>query len=619
MTIMSTAWQQLRLSNEGNLPPLLFKYSPTASGYELYMTDLSYIWSERLDRKAILKRADGEDTTIDPSEDSEQFEVLLQKIGEGLQNGPGSSSILTTKTHDKTQGFELTVTSKLPAPLRPLEWRLHLFREPQSSTTSHLLLPLIRAEGDRAARQQLLIEELGKKDWVLAKLFDKIEAMGIDLSTIFPGTSGLRSGRKGPTLAQAAKYIKGLAPFNEQSWLEEVEKSATDSGLADNIVTAISGQLSQDSDPLQPPPDEWWKNLTVSDSPAMISTPQKSNKQFQQTKPASDAMSTDTDAVSETGDEEFERQETPPRLKKPGAASKAISKDADEETQSEDEDVRPPNRGTGKEKQSMSEQRLSPAMRPKVTATGKSKGFGTNGGKKQAKPKEPSPAPAPSPPEAKAKATSPQTTKHQPFKPPLTENDDGTTDDEPPKTIKANNDTKKTAPRPSRGLGVIGGKKKKEPEPEPELEPELEPETRSRSRSQSHGGPDGGSQSPELNLRTQAQQTQSEPKKKKPLGKLGVIGGSKAKPKANTKPRESISPAPTRKKVEDEENVDKKPRESTPGTLAPADRKAKKDTSAPPEPEHEETEQERADRKREELKRQLEAKSKTPAKKKRRF
>jgi hypothetical protein len=303
---MSTAWQQLRLSNEGNLPPLLFKYSPTASGYELYMTDLSYIWSERLDRKAILKRADEEDTTIDPSEDSEQFEVLLQKIGEGLQNGPGSSSILTTKTHDKTQGFELTVTSKLPAPLRPLEWRLHLFREPQSSTTSHLLLPLIRAEGDRAARQQLLIEELGKKDWVLAKLFDKIEAMGIDLSTIFPGTSGLRSGRKGPTLAQAAKYIKGLAPFNEQSWLEEVDKSATDSGLARNIVTAISGQLSKDSDPLQPPPDEWWKDLTVSDSPAMISTPQKSNKQFQQTKPASDAMSTDTDAVSETGDEEFE-------------------------------------------------------------------------------------------------------------------------------------------------------------------------------------------------------------------------------------------------------------------------------------------------------------------------
>ncbi|KAL3450596.1 XRCC4-like factor-domain-containing protein [Aspergillus insuetus] len=617
MTIMSTAWQQLRLSNEGKLPPLLFKYSPTASGYELYMTDLSYIWSERLNRKAILKRADEEDTTIDPNEDSEQFEVLLQKIGEGLQNGPGSSSILTPKTHDKTQDFELTVASKLPAPLRPLEWRLHLFREPQSSTTSHLLLPLIRAEGDRAARQQSLIEELGKKDWVLAKLFDKIEAMGIDLSTIFPGTSGLRSGRKGPTLAQAAKYIKGLAPFNEQSWLEEVDKSTNDSGLAGNIVAAISGQFSKDSDPLQPPPDEWWKDLTVSKSPAMISTPQKSNKQFQLTKPVSDAMSTDTDAISETGDEEFERQETPPRLKKPGAASKAISKDADEETQSEDEDIRPASRGTGKGKQSMSEQRLSPAMRPKVTATGKSKGFGTIGGKKQAKPKEPSPAPAPSLPEAKANAISPQTTKRQPLKPPLSEDDDETTDDEPPKTIKPNNDTKKTVPKPSHGLGVIGGKKKKEPEPEPELEPEPEPET--RSRSQSYGGPDGDSQFPELDLQTQAQQTQSEPKKKKPLGKLGVIGGSKAKPKANTKPRESISPAPTRKKVEDEEKVDKEPRESTPGTLAPADRKAKKDTSAPPEPEHEETEQERADRKREELKRQLEAKSKAPAKKKRRF
>jgi hypothetical protein len=303
---MSTAWQQLRLSNQGNLPPLLFKYSTTASGYELFMTDLSYIWSERLDRKAILKRADEEDTTIDPSEDPEQFEVLLQKIGEGLQNGPGSSSILTPKTHDKTQGFALTVTSKLPAPLRPLEWRLHLFREPQSSTTSHLLLPLIRAEGDRAARQQSLIEELGKKDWVLSKLFDKIEAMGIDLSTIFPGTSGLRSGRKGPTLAQAAKYIKGLAPFNEKSWLEEVDKSANDSGLVGNIVAAVSGQFSKESASLKPPPDEWWNDLTVSDSPTIISTPQKSNKKRQQTKPSLDAMDIDTDAGSETGDEEFE-------------------------------------------------------------------------------------------------------------------------------------------------------------------------------------------------------------------------------------------------------------------------------------------------------------------------
>lgn len=39
----------------------------------------------------------------------------------------------------------------------------------------------------------------------------------------------------------------------------------------------------------------------------------------------------------------------------------------------------------------------------------------------------------------------------------------------------------------------------------------------------------------------------------------------------------------------------------------------------PAEPEREETEEQRADRKREELKRQLEAKSKAPVKKKRRF
>jgi hypothetical protein len=233
-----------------------------------------------------------------------------------------------------------------------------------------------------------------------------------------------------------------------------------------------------------------------------------------------------------------------------------------------------------------------------LAATGKSKGLGTIGGKKGAKPKpkEPSPAPA-----------------HQPLKPPLNEYDDGTTDDEPPKTTKANNDTRKTAPKPSRGLGVIGGKKKKEPEPEPEPEPET------RSQSPSQAKPDEDSQSPDPDLRTQAQQTVSEPKKNKPIGKLGVIGGSKAKPKTNTKPRESVSWTPIWEKVGDEEKEDRKGlRESTPSALAPADRMVKKDTPAPPEPEREETEQERADRKREELKRQLEAKSKAPAKKKRR-
>ncbi|KAL2810423.1 XRCC4-like factor-domain-containing protein [Aspergillus granulosus] len=602
---MPAEWQRLWLSNQGNLPPLLFKYSPTASGYEFYMTDLNYIWSECLDRKAIFKRADEEDTTIDPSEDSEQFKVLLQKIGEGLDNQPGCSSVLTPKAPGNGRAFDLIVTSKLPAPLRPLEWRLQLSKEPQSATTNHLLLPLIRAEDDRAACQQSLIEELGKKDWVLAKLFDNIEVMGIDLSTIFPGTSGLRSsGRKGPTLAQAAKYIKGLAPFNEQAWFEEVRKSSSDSGLAAKIITAISGdQVSGkvDSLQLQPPPDGWWENLSIAGSNAIASTPQKSNKKTQEPKPPVGVA----DTGSETGDEEFERQETPPWLKKPANT---------DDTQSENEDIHLPKREKGRDKQTTLEHRTSSAVPPNVTPASKPKGLGKIGGKRQVQPKVLSPSPAPSPPRAKEKTPSPQGAKQLPLKPPVNDDEDETTDDEP--QTSHNRPPVKTVPKPSRGLGVIGGKKKKEPEPEPE------PESESISGPQAEA--ESESQSPEPKA-----QTQSEPKKKKPLGKLGVIGGAKAKakPKPSVEPRESISPVPNLK-MDDEEKAGKdgqrelpsdREMEHTPSSSTPADRKVKKETPAPAEPEREETEQERADRKREELKRQLEAKSKAPVKKKRRF
>lgn len=307
---MSEKWQRLHLANEGNIPPLLFKYSTTASGYELHITDLNYIWSEHLDRKAVLKRADEDGTTIDPSEDLEQFKVLLQKIGEGLQSDPGSKTSLNPKTRGSAHSLELTVISKLPAPLRPLKWKLCLSKEPQSSMTSHLLLPLINTEADREACQQSLIDELNKKDWVLAKIFDKIEAMGIDLSTIFPGTSGLRgAGRKGPTLAQAAKYIRGLAPFNEQAWREKVSKSSPNVGLSANIVAEMSaGSLDSGKlDPLKPPPDEWWAGLTTSDDTITASTPEGDGKREPEATSLADGMDIDTDVGSETGeDDEFE-------------------------------------------------------------------------------------------------------------------------------------------------------------------------------------------------------------------------------------------------------------------------------------------------------------------------
>ncbi|KAL4906587.1 XRCC4-like factor-domain-containing protein [Aspergillus multicolor] len=622
---MAGKWQRLHVANGGDIPPLLYKYSPTASGYELYMTDLDYIWSECLDRKGVLKRADEDETPIDPSEDLEQLNVLLSKIREGLQNEPGSKVSISTKTRGGADSLELTVTSKLPSPLEPLKWKLHLAKEPQSSTTSHLLLPFINAEADQEARQQSLIEELHKKDWVLAKLFDKLEGLGVDLTTIFPGASGLR-GRKGPTLTQAAKYIRGLAPFDEKSWRDDASKSSSTSQLSANIVTELSiGTGSVDS--LKPPPDAWWKTITASDT----STP-LDDKTNPTTKPTTDSLETDTDAGFETGDDddEFERQETPPRLKKPSGPQKSPSarKRKDDGTQSEDEEVISPKRRKEAKHQA---ENSPPAIRPKAPRLGKLKGLGTIGGKKQTKPESPSPSATPTP----APSTSPSRTQGTPSPPPRRkheppqsrtddETDSGDTDaDSAPHhtSLKANTkNDREPAPKPARklGLGVIGGKKKKQPTPTPE--PETRPETNLEP-----GSEDDDSRS---KSQSRTPDSQTSPKRKKPLGRIGVIGGLKSKARASQDtssqgPRSSWTeahspPAKAKQDLDDtEDEVESK--EDTYSQPSPPKKGKASKRETPVGPSREETEEEKANRKREELKRQLEAKSKAPAKKKRRF
>lgn len=271
---MQGKWQRLRLHKHEGLPPLLFKFISTSKGYEMYITDLTQLWSEQLSYRQVLKRAEEDDTTIDPSEDAEQYNVLLQKVEEALHGRPESKMALTGGS--KADSLELRLSTNLPAPLEPLKWRLYLSKEPLTASTNHLLLPLLRAETGREASQQILLEQLKQKDWVLAKLFDKIEAMGIDLSTVFPGTSGLRGARKETSLGQAAKYIKGVAPFDENTWLGEVQKSSPEIGLASNLLTETWGaDASQDPGTFNPPPDKWWESLAARSTAAVTPEPEK--------------------------------------------------------------------------------------------------------------------------------------------------------------------------------------------------------------------------------------------------------------------------------------------------------------------------------------------------------
>lgn len=254
---MPSRWQRLHLSQQG-LPPLLFQYTWSRQGYEIHLTDLTYIWSERLPHKAITRRAEEGATTIDPGEDLEQLNVLLEKIGEALQKG-NESAILSSGT--QTDSLEITTTTKLPSPLRPLKWSLRLSKEPLSSLTTTLLIPLLREEAEWESRQHLLLNQIKQKDYVLSKLFDKMETLGVDIGSVFPSAAGSRASRKAITRSEAAKFVKGIAQFEEQTWLAETGVSQG-AGLATNLLQEIleSGD-SHNLDTFTLSQAEWWHQL----------------------------------------------------------------------------------------------------------------------------------------------------------------------------------------------------------------------------------------------------------------------------------------------------------------------------------------------------------------------
>ncbi|KAJ5698877.1 hypothetical protein N7462_000882 [Penicillium macrosclerotiorum] len=508
---MSSEWCRLHLSRS-DVPPLLVQYTWTRQAYELYLTDLTSIWSERLSHKDILKRADETATTIDPSEGAAQLDMFLTKIGDALCGKGGSVSL---NSGSATNSIELLTSTNLPSPLQPLQWTLQLKKQPPSSMTDHLLLPLLRDEAIWESRQQSLVDKLKQKDWVLGKLFDKFDALGADLGTVFPSAPGLRSGRKGNSRSEAAKHIKGVAEFDQQAWLTDIETSS--SNTASNFVREISRTDSKlHIDTLKPAPDQWWSGLPKDSKPisfnedAPLSTGNKApDEEHPKTKLSQGDIDLDGDTTAGSDDDEFERPESPPRLRKPHTKP-----------------TTPP---------------LKQESTPKQTPTQKSSSppAPTDAGEATATESESEPDPI---------IKRPLTAPSPPLPPPPQPNS-------PPK-------------KPKSGLGIIGGKKKqpaKAPTP---------PSASPSSPSQPVAPP------------------------KRPA-KLGMIGG-KAKPNPPPHTEEPSPPAPA------------------PGPGPEATRSVSPKTEAGTTP-VEETEAQRADRRREELKRQLEAKSKAPVKKKRRF
>ncbi|WEW58913.1 hypothetical protein PRK78_004381 [Emydomyces testavorans] len=649
---MQQNWKKLPLESHGLCPPLYLSYSAGPNGYEVFLTDLARVWSESLNRKQVLANASKYDTSIDPSEDDDQYNVLLQKIGDALSGKQGTS--LSLRGHQNGDSLRLSTKTKLPSPLEPLTWTMNLTQLPQTEFTKQVFLPVLRGAASCEARTKSLIEKLKEKDWALGKLFDKMASSGIDLSTVFPSLTGLRHGRRGSTFSQASKLVKGVAPFDENSWNLEVAEQTHNDHVDESIIKEFrTANSSLELEVLENVGDDWWTQIRDPDHAVTnVATSRKAAVKKEAVKPVEEDLTEDED--------EFETRETPPRFRKPLRtdnptgrdakirASPAKEKRCESTASSEDEhgspaqQLSPRRQGKKPQRLGMTGSKISKRERPSVEQSADPdspipsekrkanvKGLGTIGGRKPKVPKVDEPST-----EKSDNSTESDVSMHEPTKKTSTYDQSTETESEEAPALRPNKRLRPPPPadgkrdeslphqkeRPTKssggGLGQIGGKKRKET-PKKNKSKQSSPES---------------VRDDEVRRDQHIESHASTPKPAKRQNKLGTIGGPKSRRsqaairKQNDKP---LTPSPQEMSISDEASDNEKGRQQVKSSQAETSKRTESPRSkikaSPPVAQEgelqavkQETPEERANRKRDELRRQLESKS-GPAKKKRRF
>jgi len=581
-------WKHLR-QNDAQLPSLLVKASFSKNGYSIRLTDLSRVWAEELSKAEIITRARARNCSIDPGEDTEQYEIFVEKLQSALQQQGNTTLALSTT---KNGNLKLYLEAPLPSPLPTFEWEIDLKQMSDRSVEVDLVSPLLQTACLLERHMQMLIAEIQAKDKVIGKITDRLETSGHDLTSVFPGVK--ITGNK-PQREQFARHVRGLGEFDEASLSAKVAADSDGIPVPDESADAILASL--------PPVNaekgshvDWWRKITNGQHIALTkeglddgATTRNQGLNHEQ--------SFSGRSKSDLGDEndDFQRQATPPHLRSHSTMPTSngnVDEPMHDQDSTEDEDDLD-----------------GPPSRPKLaTRQARQKNTGEPATANMRK----SPMPPPSKPTAHAITTHGPFTHEEDTED--TEDDDDDLDGPSQASQKPATSTSKlpsreksqtprpptsSAPSPRKRLGTLGGRARTK-SPTPMSTTPIEEEHTSPTPS---------------------------PAKPKPKSKLGTIGGRKANP-------QEPSPAPDSEDIETLLPLGKKlgtigGKYETKSSRVPtasatperqtteAAEKHKQDVKA--EPAEPEDPVERANAKRDALKRQLEEKAKAPVKKKRKF
>ncbi|KAI4869684.1 XLF-domain-containing protein [Hypoxylon rubiginosum] len=554
-----------------DLPSLMILPKFSASSYTLHVTDLANVWVETLDRRGILLRSLQEDTSIDLSDgDPDQWAVFLSKLNTAFDptspDHHSTSLSLAASSPERTSAVEggliLHVTCVLPRPLKPLRWPVYLTKCPPASLASELVLPLIQAQHERNLEIQDLIARLQEKDAVIMKLVDKLEAMHTGLEHVFNSLSGKRK----PSRAAAEEKVKGLAVFSESDWRPRINAKRELVRDVPSLIRKVfieSGlHCNTDADVgASHRLNDWWTKLDSTQVAAI-----KPQNETPKKTPAGSLQT--TKGAVEKNDDDFQVQVTPPHLQSQGRTI-SHSKTADDTTDEDDSSAEIPD--------------SHPAPSPEKPRTR----IGSVGGRKISN-KDDSPS---------------QSSRTVPAE------DDDTVSESDQEPVRSKS-PKRMNPR----LGTIG--RSKEPSPPPAKSPSPAPPPPKDDDDETASGSDDSEDEPP---KSRSRPPPAPAPRNK--GGLGRIGGN---PKSRTTPEPTEAPRASTPKAGSSK--------ATASPAKPAGRKlgviGKKPESdgkrlrsetpeeAAAEPE---TEEQRTERRRAELAKELERKAAAPTKKKRRF
>jgi hypothetical protein len=587
---MAGKWKTLSIDSP-SLPRLLVKASLDLTGYTIHLTDLSRTWSESLTRKQLVHRAINDDCSIDPTEGHDQTRILLEKIGQALDQQDGTSLALEATKDD---GLGLNLTSPLPAPLPVFKWIVHLKLEPPQAIQKEVIDPLLHHAQSQQSLIRALVHEIHEKDRVISKITDRLEQSGNDLTTVFPGASSIKTTKKKSQREQLAKHVRGLGDFDEKEWMSKHDDTDGHGPLQVEVLNDVMRGLPASCEVDDGTSREWWRNVEHS---AIASSKPKDSAKASQVSGVDDSIAKDAHGAGDDDgdatmvdaeDAEFQRQATPPQLRRHTEERSQQRQETqlvessfvqerqpeppqhdDESTEEEEDDLDAPPRPAIK---SQTAAKAPPARQRTATldtVASSPRSFNTTSKKR----KSTSPAPTKTwPPKAASPAPTPQKTRPRLG---VIGGNKSSKKSATPESSAA--DAKApTATKPCAKLGVIGGKKKTQPEPALDQEPESATTV-------------GRSSSPP------------------PKHRLGRIGGGRSKDSGTANTAPSSSATTNDEAAQKDEDLPRRAR-----TV-----EKKKEPAPPPAPR--ETSRERADRRREELRKELDEKAKQPAKKKRRF